>query len=191
MRGALGVTLQINNTTLSELIDSDKNKFVRIFTTYCDHTLRVARLDPVLSKARLYEVRGAWKNDLERVSSNERNLSEGLDHFKQCGHLAFWIRRFTPLIEFHDQTKNIGDSEGYPLSDYELKFRALLAGYGNEFLAFDFGFQIVKFYQSGLGSKRANFMPDQDYVETICHSLKYKAASPHSMHMLYRSLFAE
>lgn len=183
--------MQIDNSTLSDLIDPDKDKFVRVFSTYCDHALREAQLDPVLSKVRLYEIRGAWKNDLERVSANEPNLDQGLDHFKQCGHLAFWIRRFTPLIELQDPTKNLGDAEGYPLSEYAIKFRKLLAGYGNEFLAFDFGFQIVRFYQKGLGSPRGDFTPTQDYVETVCHSLKYKAASPHSMHMLYKSLFAE
>ena len=73
-----------------------------------------------------------------------------------------------------------------------MAFRGLLLPYANEYLAFDFGFQIVKFYELGKegGSKRANEMAlSRDYYKTVCHFLKYKTVSPHALNLIYRSLF--
>jgi hypothetical protein len=180
--------MQISNDTLSRLFSDDKSEFVRIFQGFAHSVLNKARFEPVLSKVRLFEVRGAWKNDVSRVGTHEPNLGvglDGLDHFKHAGLLAFWLRRFAPLIECNDITQNFSDSSGYPLTDFEIEFRKILAGYANEYLAFDFGFQIVKFYEIGLGSQRAiNLRIDRDYYETMCHHLKYKSTSPHAMHLI-------
>ena len=137
--------MRIGRSTLSEL--QDPNKFIEIFTEFAAHVLGKARLFPLLSKPRLIEACGAWRNDLDRVASNEPNLGDGLDHLKHAGHLSFWLRRTSPLVEAIDTTKDISDAEGYPLSDIENQFRAILLPYANEYLAFDFGYQIARYYE--------------------------------------------
>lgn len=140
----------------------------------------------------MIEAHGAWVNDLTRVGSYEPQLKDGLDHFKQCGHLAFWLRRLGPIIDADDTTLNLGDAEGYPLSDDEKAFRKLLLGYRNEYLAFDYAFQICLYYEIGQegGSARAsNLHLSREYYQTICQFMKFKNVSPHAMHLILKSLF--
>lgn len=180
--------MQIKKGHLGAILDCDT--FVREYCDYAVAVLRGCRLHPVASKVRVIEAHGAWKNDLTRVGAHEPNLEDGLDHFKQCGHLAFWIRRMSPIVEAHDTTKNHGDAEGYPLTDDEIAFRRLLLGYCNEYLAFDYGFQICKYYELGGGSARAGVVaPSRQYYQATCQFLKYKNVSPHAMHLIYKSLF--
>lgn len=171
----------------------DCNVFVEKFGEYAGDVLRTCRLHPVASTPRIIEAYGAWKNDLLRVGEHEPKLNDGLDHFKQCGHLAFWLRRLSPIVESYDTLQNLGDSQGYPLNDDEKAFRKLLLGYVNEYLAFDYGYQICKYYEIGQegGSERAQSLaPDREYYQTMCQFLKYKNVSPHAMHLIYKSLFA-
>lgn len=145
---------------------------------------------PVLSAPRVKEAHGAWKKDIERVSGNENHLNEGLDHFKRAGHLAFWLRRMSPIVEFQDTAGDISPDWGYNLLDHEQMFRDLMEGHANEYVAFDAGFQFCKFYEVSIGSKRAPAIElDEDYVRTTCHFMKYKQVSPHSLFMIYKSLF--
>jgi len=96
----------------------------------------------------------------------------------------------SPIVEAHDNLKNLGDAEGYPLSDDEIAFRRLLLGYCNEYLAFDYGFQICKYYELATGSTRAESVaPSRQYYQATCQFLKYKNVSPHAMHLIYKSLF--
>lgn len=171
----------------------DPEVFVRKFSDYSADVLNTCRLIPVASRPRLYEAHGAWKNDLDRVGTNEPKLREaGLDHFKQCGHLAFWLRRLSPVVEAHDITLNLGDAEGYPLTDDETDFRKLLLGYCNEYLAFDYAYQICKYYELGKrgGSNRAeDLAPSRDFFMNICQFMKYKNVSPHALHLILKSIF--
>ena len=151
--------------------------FIDVFVEFTQHILGEARLYPKLSRLRVIEAHGAWKNDLSRVGGNEPNLDDGLDHFKQCGHVAFWLRRMSPVIEVIDLTQNIGDAEGLPITDDEQAFRDLLFGYCNEYVAFDFGYQICRYYEIAKqgGSVRAkDIAPSEEYYKTMCHFLKYK-----------------
>ena len=170
----------------------DRDVFVQKFCEYAADVLQTCRLYPVASKPRVIEAHGAWKNDIDRVGAYEPKLQDGLDHFKQCGHLAFWLRRLSPIVEAHDTTLNLGDAEGPPLSGYEIAFRKLLLGYVNEYLAFDYAFQICKYYELGKqgGSSRAAALsPDREYYQTMCQFLKYKNVSPHGLHLIFKSLF--
>ena len=87
---------------------------------------------------------------------------------------------------------NLGDAEGYPLTVDEKEFRKLLLGYSNEYLAFDYSYQICKFYELGKdgGSDRAaNLIPPREYYVTACQFMKYKNVSPHALHLVLKSLF--
>lgn len=184
--------MKITNSTLEQI--QREGGFVQVFSDYTKDVFSEARLFPRISTARLIDAYGAWQNDLTRVGVHEPKLDDGLDHFKQAGHMAFWIRRASPVVESADTTQNMGDAPGYPISPDEANFRDLLFGYCNEYLAFDFGYQFCLFYEGVKGgpSGRANNLTlSDDYYRTMCHFLKFKTVSPHAMFLIYKSLFFE
>lgn len=182
--------MKITKDTLPSL--HDVNAFLTLYPEFCCTVLDAARLAPHFAPLRLVEAHGAWVNDMNRVEEREEQLQDGLDHFKQCGHLAFWLRRMSPVVEAIDTTQNLADAEGLPVTSNEEAFRNLLFGYLNEYLAFDFCYQICRFYESGLsgGQERVNSrVLSADYYRTMCHFLKYKTVSPHSLFLIYKSIF--
>lgn len=184
--------MRIQKGILDAIEDCDV--FVRSFCEYAEGALASCRLLPVVSKPRLIEAHGAWLNDLHRVGNHEPHLDNGLDHFKRCGHLAFWLRRMSPIVESIDLTKNLGDADGYALSQDEKEFRLLLLGYCNEYIAFDYAYQICKYYELGKvppSARAATLAPSREYYRSTCHFLKYKNVSPHGMHLIFKSLFLE
>lgn len=183
--------MRIRADTLQE-IEADEKAFTRFFQDYACDALAQARLYPRISLPRLVEIWHAWRDDMRRVEDREPQLNNGLDHFKRAGHLAFWIRRFTPVVELVDTTMNLGDAEGYPLTFAEEGFRALLFGYLNEYLAFDLGYLICGYHEIARhgGSARASELKlDDNYYWQLCHALKFKTVSPHALAAVYRSLF--
>jgi hypothetical protein len=105
----------------------------------------------------------------------------GLDHFKQCGHLAFWVRRLSPVVEFSDL--DFGDSE-MPVKPKEKALRDLLKGYVNEYLAFDFGYHLCRYYEARHkekpSSRASRLALSPDYYQMISHFMKFKNVSPHA-----------
>lgn len=181
--------MNIDKTTLPSM--ADVKSFKTVFESFCIHVLGEARLFPLLSPLRVEEAHGAWQNDLHRVGGNEPNLGGGLDHFKQCGHLAFWVRRMSPVIDVSDLTYD-REPQTPPLTKDEVDLRNLLFGYHNEFIAFEFGYQFCLFYELEKpgGSRRAKTISLSDeYYKTTCHFLKYKNVSPHALFLIYKSLF--
>ncbi|MDX7953525.1 hypothetical protein P7D22_20375 [Lichenihabitans sp. Uapishka_5] len=184
--------MQITSRTLTAL-SADVFSFSSTFQNYAESAFSAARLLPVLSKPRLVDSWGSWKNDLKRVGDHEKNLVNGLDHFKQAGHLAFWIRRMSPVVEATDSLANPQDAPGYAPDRFETAFRKILFAYSNEYLAFDLGYQIVNFYEKSRTDRVSAYRKpeiDSDYYETMCHFLKFKNVSPHALHLIYRSLFS-
>lgn len=183
--------MRIDKNTLPDL--EKRDVFSGTYIGYVVETLGHARLFPKFAAQRVIEAHGAWLSDLRRVGDHEPQLDDGLDHFKRCGHLAFWIRRMSPMVEVIDLTENVADAPGHPVTDAENAFRDLLFGYANEYLAFDFGFQICKFYEMykpGGSVRASNFTPSMEYIQGTCQFLKYKTVSPHAMFLIYKSLFA-
>ena len=180
--------MRFNKETLESI--KDEETFAKTFSSFAMGAMGPARLYPTFSRPRLDEAHGSWLADLKRVKEHERNLVNGLDHFKQSGHLAFWVRRISPVIEFADL--DFGESE-LPMKPRETALRNLLKGYANEYLAFDFGYQICNFYEQKSverPSPRAKgLILSPDYYQMICHFMKFKNVSPHAMHLIYKSLF--
>lgn len=182
--------MEISKDTLPSMATVDG--FRSVFKAFCCEILGEARLYPSLSLIRVDEARGAWQNDLHRVRRNEPHLGEGLDHFKQCGHLTFWVRRMSPVAEAYDLTKNYADAEGLPLSSDENALRELLFAYCNEYVAFELGYQLCCFYEvnkSGGSARASSLQLSEDYYWTMCHFLKYKNVSPHALFLIYKNLF--
>jgi hypothetical protein len=180
--------MRISRETLNKI--KDRETFRDTFADYAMSVLGKAAFYPDFAKHRIYEAHGAWINDLKRVGEREQNLKDGLDHFKQCGHLAFWLRRMTPVAELQDL--DFGDAE-LPLKPRERELRGFLIAYHHEYLAFDFAFQICKYYEvkhlEKPSNRAAEIKLSPDYYQTVSHFMKYKNVSPHALHLIYKSIF--
>ncbi|CAK0755644.1 conserved hypothetical protein [Azospirillaceae bacterium] len=180
----------VTSSTLKDIRNS-LDLFKGEFTKYAQDVSFEARLLPVFSEYRISDAHLFWTEDLVRVERAEPDLENGLDHFKQCGHLAYWLRRMSPVIEFSDASGAYSEGAS-PLDKERLKFRELLYKYGMEYLAFDWAFQICRFHEKTRPDKslRADAIQiSPDYAQTICHFLKRKNVSPHALFLIYKSLF--
>jgi hypothetical protein len=184
------MSVVISKTTLhsiAENFDDFKNEFV----CYANTVSEKAQLLPIFVEFRLRDAHLFWKEDLDRVDAAEPHLKNGLDHFKQGGHLAYWLRRTSPVVEFKDMAGAYSAGCG-DLAEDGAALRELLYKCGMEYLAFDWAFQICLFHEKTRPDKtlRADQMSlSRDYIETICHFLKRKNVSPHALSLIFRSLF--
>lgn len=188
----------LERSDILSVLASSRQNFKETIVAHYHLTYGDFDLLPVYSVSRLYEAYEAWKKDLERVSRMELRGHE-LDHFKQSGHLCYWLRRKSPIIEVNrDPAKS-----GAPISALA---NALLLQYANEFTAFDAGFRISRFFECkrddvyvmvkmlGRIPQRPTQISDLtlslDFYQTICQFLKEKNVSPHALFLIYKSLFA-
>lgn len=183
--------MQLNGTTLQCMKDSYED-FNNIYTRFSIEQLEEVCLFPRLAEDRLIQARKAWKKDIKRSTHHEKNLSDGPDHFKQAGYLAFWLRKYLPIISINDEKDNFSDAPGYDLSADQKEVRKTFGRYWNEYVAFNFGFQLVKLYEMGrndIDSEPNDLKLSRDFYRDMANVMKYKAISPHSLNMIYRSLF--
>jgi hypothetical protein len=183
----------ITRTTLKEIKESFE-RFEEEYRRYAEYVSEIARFWPLISQPKLRDAHHFWCQDLDRVENRER-LPDGLDHFKCCGHLAYWLRRTAPVMELYD------DIAGYDENVRQLEpggqrhqLRELLVAYTNEYLAFDWSYQICLYYERMRPEPEKNPRADgdiltRDYVRTLCHFLKCKNVSPHALFLIFRSLF--
>lgn len=184
--------MEFNATTLDSLNQGNPEPLVTFYKKIANKVFFEAKLMPVIADARVIEAHGAWQHDLNRVERHEPQLSDGLDHFKCSGHLSFWLRKMLPIVEAHSIEKMFTDPQDQIVTTDEQAFRDLLLGYSNEYVAFEIGFQICKFFESDAGSERARtLIPSTDYYQIMCHFLKYKTVSPHALMLTFKSLFAK
>ncbi|WP_141699306.1 hypothetical protein [Candidatus Thiosymbion oneisti] len=172
----------------------DPETFNRVVVEHADEIYQSCLLVPVFSRARASDAYTAWENDVRRVAEFDLG-GKPLDHLKQAAHLAYWLRRMGPIIDSRDSSKNIQDGAGYvDLTKDQETLRELLFKYSTEYLAFDLGYQICAFYEkakAGASGRNQNFAPTTEYVDTVCHFLKFKNISPHALFLIYKSLFLE
>jgi len=171
-----------------EALEWHPSVFHTYFQNYAKEVFFLAKLFPVVSEQRTNDAHAAWCMDIDRVGVNER-LQDGLDHFKRCGHLAYWLRRSSPVVDAEDIAGMLTYAGGSTVTPEEQGFRDLLFEYGNEYLAFDFALQFSLFYERDGASPRAHGLNiTQDYIRTVCHFLKFKNVSPHALFLIYKSL---
>lgn len=170
----------------------DPAEFKRAFIFYATEAMHVAQLHPQFSHLRIDDAWGAWNHDLQRVGEREKKLSDGMDHFKQAGHLAFWIRRMGPVTEAMDLLADMPPEEAEKkLGGVGADYREFLFAYCNEYLAFDFGFNLCRFYelaQEPASDRAKELRLGEDYLRLACNFMKYKTVSPHAMMLVYKSL---
>lgn len=152
-----------------------------------------------MSRRRLTEAQSLWMFDMDRVLKEMPPKTRQLDHFKQAAFLAFWLRRLLPVNETRLRHPPRGDETMF-FEQRQIDFLR----YGNEIAALLIGFQICLFYESARATRAANevaFHRDRaDYLRRVTFPqdllmdyamiLKHKSLSPHSLYMMYRSLFA-
>ena len=173
--------IKIRKDTIEKL-KTEKDFFVDFYKKSCENVLfRLAKLWPKLNRPSLIDAYWAWNEDLRRVQDFER-LDHGLDHFKMSGHLAFWLRRMTPIVDVTAVETNYQDSQS-DITPEEQEWRDFLFGYVNEFMAFNIGLAICEYYTG----KKAIYK--KDYIKMICHMMRYKNVSPHAIILIYKSIF--
>lgn len=130
------------------------------------------------------DVHHFWTEDIRRLK--EFSLAgKDPDHFKQAAHLAYWLRRIGPVMDY--VVANYG-----PLNEREKRSRDFLRQFNTEYIAFDVGYQICEFYETAAlpsGVVPRKFGIDDEYLASICCFLKEKNVSPHALYLIYKSLF--
>ena len=180
--------------SLLDDVRSDYQKFIDSFTEYAKATLDEGRFWPQISERRLLDAHRLWIADLNRIRKSEPNLeNNGLDHLKICAHLAYWLRRSSPVVGFIDMVDAYElQALDMPAEGERFRFRELLNLYGIEYLAFDFAFQICLFYERTKPdrSPRADdLVLSENYIHSMCHFLKCKNVSPHAIFLIFKSIF--
>ncbi len=170
---------------VSELADLDT--FITHFAHYAANECAKLSLKPVLNKDRLRDAYVQWDMDMRRISQFELGSDKFPDELKQAGHIAYWIRRCQPVIDIVPEKETLPDKRD---ERYHLLLR-----YGNELLAFDFGFNICALRNCPIepdGSRRVSMTGiTPDYIHTISHFMKNKSVSPHALFLIYKALFLE
>ena len=213
MSGWAGQTPPFGFTTDDELYTA--------FHAHCERNLRDICLSSTISRQRIHDVFGAWREDLGR--GKDRNFREaGISpgHVKAAAFLTYWLRREAPIVDVvmsdgqyseltllsselngeDDSTftevpearlKEIKLSTGISLAEL-LENRQRVFAYGNELLAFTFGFSLAKRYEEQRLKEHKQIMeiamPPMDFVDDICCLFKFKSVSPHAVDFIYRAL---
>lgn len=185
---------------LSELDDCDK------FQRYMLHNFNAIAnrlgLEVEVSQRRLIEAYDFWREDVART------LHEGigketiqLDHFKNAAFIAFWLRRMIPI----NATRLVHPKYANPSTAARAR-RQFFLRYGNEICALLVGYQICLNYECAkiypardsvhpLYGDRLTYLRMTKLPEALLSDfvmiLKHKNMSPHSLYLLYKSLFAQ
>ncbi len=175
---------EINADVLDRI--KDESAFYNFVFSQYRHEARRAGLMPKFTKPRLFYAYEAWIRDVQRMPPEigDGDGTNEADHFKQCGFLAYWLRRFAPAYSC-EKTR-----EDAAFTPQEKEFRELLFKYWVEYLAFGLGARICLFFEKNkqIGTATLPKMT-AEYLETVCYFMKYKHVSPHGLTLIYKSLF--
>ncbi|HEY9269212.1 MAG TPA: hypothetical protein VIO39_07170 [Methylotenera sp.] len=90
-----------------------------------------------------------------------------------------------------DEQQNITLLNGMTLADFKAN-RDRAFAYGNELLAFLFGFGLAVKYEEQKQLEQGRTVkikwPDGIYIEDLCYYFKFKSVSPHSIDLIFRAL---
>lgn len=127
-----------------------------------------------------------YMEDLARIEGKLNGTTP--NHYKRCGVLAFWLRREPPVSVWNDTHADFANLPPRLQSKHDF-----LIQYGREWGAFNFAYQICLFYECnkpGQPLDRGSIdRIDSVYCLEMVEMLKRNNVSPHSLHMIYKSLF--
>lgn len=139
--------------------------------------------EPRFNEGRLDDAWVSFQRDKKHAA---RSMPDGgaPDHFKLSGILAYWLRRFAPVYDLRDLS--MVRFAPATLAD-------LFKKYPSELPAFDLGVSVCDFFERRKKTNPAGGPAieenDFDYYKAMCYVMKFKSLSPHSMGMIYRSLY--
>jgi len=178
-------TLYIPAKVLEKLKDEDW--FINFVKSQYINTAAEVALLAELSDSFLLEAYGQWMNDVRRIKDFELDNNTEPDHFKQAGHLTYWLRRSRPVVDVR-----IVPSAVVPEGELAAILHELIMIAPNEYLAFDIGYRIVLLHECySVGAKRdeSEFALTDDFVVTMVQFLRNKNVSPHALFLIFKSLF--
>lgn len=160
-----------------------QNAFGDLIKREFDECSRDAALEPEYSVDLLHDAYQSYQWDVERLDDNMPN-SPSPDHFKLSGYLAYWLRRNSPILRWKPTTAE------HRINEDEKEFRQFIFDYGRVYHPFMLGYRICWFFERNKETESPILKSiDGDYINTVCYYMKYKSVSPHSLGLLYRSLF--
>jgi hypothetical protein len=133
------------------------------------------------SRARMAQAREGWIQDVDRGKAED---SDELDHFKQAGYLAYWLRRRVIINAIDHLANRVDDASTKNFVQF-----------GNEIASFQVGFRICLTYEAEArgGPARVDQLSqiylDPSFVLDVAKLLHYKNVSPHALYLIYRALF--
>lgn len=171
----------------SDVFDKIKDDagFGHLITSEFDQDSCHAFLQPQYSADLLHDAYQSYLWDAKRLKENMPN-SCSPDHFKLSGYLAYWLRRNSPIVGW----KNINKADEQ-ITEGAKRFREFIFEYGRVYYPFLLGYRICWFFEYNKKDMdlRLPQPVTQDYINTVCYLMKYKSVSPHSLGLIYRSLF--
>jgi len=167
----------------AENIKESEECFGNLVRCEFDNLVNYASVSPKYNATLLCDAYQSYRWDAQRLDDNMPD-SPTPDHFKLSGYLAYWLRRNSPVTKFEPT------EEEHRLTTEAKQLRQFLFEYGRVYLPFMMGYRICWFFERNKeGGKRLPDFIDADYINTACYFLKYKNVSPHSLGLVYRSLF--
>lgn len=159
-----------------------------------------------VSANRLGDTFAYWKSDLDRVLDHDLDdRTVELDHFKHASFLCFWLRRHIPVSMTFFVPRPTDISEASVKQKY-------FAMYGNETCAIRVGMELCHAYElrrlrsvmakNSTEQKLAQFknlwerltsanLLDPEFEIDFAATLKHKNNSPHSINLIFRSIFMQ
>lgn len=168
-------------------IDFIKHQYGQIFS--------VEKFVPEISSYQAHQAHERWVTDIERIRVNE-NGGLSLDHFKLAAHLAFWLKRFSPVAKFkQNQDLKIANVRTRDDGSY-------IYSYGNSQAAFLLGFRICSFWEAmkldhtrtkadKIRPQDFNLADHKDFLQNVSYVLADRSSSPHALFLVYKALFID
>lgn len=179
---------KVKNTIFEDLA-KDSKTFSQQVTVHYHYLFAIGGYGPYLNDARLFDAWDAYRHDRKHALDSLPKGNKEPDNFKSSGILAYWLRRTAPV---YDLRYPFGAKEPSVSDSTTLMTRELIEAFPSEFAAFNFGMYICSSFQTE--NKKNPTVPaiednNYNYYWDICYLLKRKSLSPHSLGMIYRSLF--
>lgn len=174
---------EIGVATIHDL--ADPRFFIDFFEHHARRYAELSGTSASFYKGRILEAYEHAMRDLERLAGEiDGNGTVEPDIFKRCGFICFWLRRLQPFVYALPVRQ-------YPSDSDERTAQSLFCRSPNEVFAFDMMFRVCAAYEGAVrgDDSIATARLDRYYLNDVCMFLRNKSVSPHSLYLIYRSLF--
>jgi len=171
------------NKGIFQKLRADRKFFIATLNAVFASHHKVLRIDTTTSERRLFETHELWLQDILRLEKFEGLQENGVEEMKLAAHLAYWIKRNSPIIIMNSKKTEFENIE---------KTREIHYKYANEYSALTIAFDLTAYFYAnrvGSGVYLDELSMDDDYVMTFCHFLKTKNVSPHGLFLILKSLY--